>query len=202
MVCNPIDHSELSARRRLPIYLLLDCSSSMTGEPIEAIRNGVTALIADLKSNPQTLETAWISIIVFGADAWQIVPLTELISFPLIFPIIDLADESALGAALMVLDRAIDRELIRRTATNPGDYCPLVVILIDGMPSDDWESAATLLIRRHKLGGMLLYGAGPQVTPAKLAASIPGMVGVELASARPEVLTSFLSWLDQDDVTV
>ena len=27
--------------RRLPVYLLLDTSGSMTGEPIEAIKNGV-----------------------------------------------------------------------------------------------------------------------------------------------------------------
>ena len=29
--------------RRLPVYLLLDCSGSMVGEPIEAVKQGVKA---------------------------------------------------------------------------------------------------------------------------------------------------------------
>lgn len=34
--------------RRLPVYLLLDCSGSMMGEPIEAVRQGVKALLSEL----------------------------------------------------------------------------------------------------------------------------------------------------------
>ena len=41
--------------RRLPVYLLLDCSSSMMGEPIEAVRQGVETLINELKNDPQAL---------------------------------------------------------------------------------------------------------------------------------------------------
>ena len=29
--------------RRLPVYLLLDCSGSMSGEPIEAVKQGIKA---------------------------------------------------------------------------------------------------------------------------------------------------------------
>jgi uncharacterized protein YegL len=103
----------------------------MPGVPIEALRMGVGALIADFKTDAQALETAWLSVIVFASDAWQTVPLTELVSFSLMFPIVDSADESALGAALMVLSRAIDREVIRRTVDISGDYCLLVIIMID-----------------------------------------------------------------------
>ena len=34
--------------RRLPVYLLLDCSGSMGGEPIEAVRAGTRSLVMDL----------------------------------------------------------------------------------------------------------------------------------------------------------
>ena len=37
----------MAESRRLPIYLLLDTSGSMSGEPIEATRQGVKALLAD-----------------------------------------------------------------------------------------------------------------------------------------------------------
>ena len=67
--------------RRLPVYLLLDTSGSMYGEPIEAVKNGVQTLISTLRSDPYALETAYISIITFNSSAQQITPLTELASF-------------------------------------------------------------------------------------------------------------------------
>lgn len=66
--------------RRLPIYLLLDTSGSMMGEPIEAVKQGVKALLSELKSDPQTIETAYLSVITFDSHARQVVPLTELCS--------------------------------------------------------------------------------------------------------------------------
>jgi uncharacterized protein YegL len=42
--------------RRLPVYLLLDTSGSMTGEPIEAVKNGVQVMISSLRQNPQQLK--------------------------------------------------------------------------------------------------------------------------------------------------
>ena len=67
--------------RRLPVYLLLDTSGSMYGEPIEAVKNGVQTLISTLRSDPYALETAYISIITFNSSAQQITPLTELAAF-------------------------------------------------------------------------------------------------------------------------
>src|SRR5258708_8457565 len=67
--------------RRLPVYLVLDTSGSMTGEPIEAVRQGVKALLSDLRSDPQALETAYLSVITFSPTAQQVCPLTELTAF-------------------------------------------------------------------------------------------------------------------------
>lgn len=67
--------------RRLPVYLLLDISGSMHGEPIEAVRSGLSLLVTELRKNPYALETAYLSVITFGSDAKQIVPLTEFPAF-------------------------------------------------------------------------------------------------------------------------
>lgn len=61
--------------RRLPVYLLLDCSGSMSGEPIEAVKQGIKALLSELKGDPQALETACLSVITFNSTARQISPL-------------------------------------------------------------------------------------------------------------------------------
>ncbi len=73
--------------RRLPVYLLLDTSGSMHGEPIEAVKNGVQTLLTTLKQDPYALETAYVSVITFDSTARQAVPLTDLPQFqsPLFF---------------------------------------------------------------------------------------------------------------------
>ena len=63
--------------RRLPVYLLLDTSGSMYGEPIEAVKNGVQTLLTTLKQDPYALETAYVSVITFDSSARQAVPLTS-----------------------------------------------------------------------------------------------------------------------------
>lgn len=67
--------------RRFPVYLLLDTSGSMHGEPIEAVKNGVQTLLTTLKQDPYALETAYVSVITFDSSARQAVPLTDLLSF-------------------------------------------------------------------------------------------------------------------------
>lgn len=84
--------------RRLPVYLLLDTSGSMTGEPIEAVKNGVQMMMHSLRQNPQAIETAFLSIITFDSDAKQIVPLTDLASFQI--PDIKASGLTSLGASI------------------------------------------------------------------------------------------------------
>src|SRR5258707_3567670 len=99
--------------RRLPVYLVLDCSGSMSGEPIEACRQGLKALLADLRGDPQALETAYLSVITFGSTAQQVCPLTELVAFQ--EPALTASGSTALGEALTVLREAVTRE--GRTST-------------------------------------------------------------------------------------
>lgn len=87
--------------RRLPVYLLLDTSGSMYGEPIEAVKNGVQTLISTLRGDPYALETAYISIITFNSVAQQVTPLTELSAFQQ--PQIEASGCTALGEALTLL---------------------------------------------------------------------------------------------------
>lgn len=120
--------------RRLPVYLLLDCSGSMMGEPIEAVKQGVKALLSELRGDPQALETAYLSVITFDSKARQIIPLTELMQFK--EPEIHAGGATALGEALHVLRDCVNSEVRKSTETQKGDWRPLVFILTDGNPTD------------------------------------------------------------------
>ena len=94
--------------RRLPVYLLLDTSGSMSGEPIEAVKNGVQVMISSLRQNPQAIETAFLSVITFDSSARQIIPLTDLSSFQMLD--IQATGTTALGDALKVVSNCIDNK--------------------------------------------------------------------------------------------
>ena len=64
--------------RRLPVYLLIDTSGSMRGEPIESVKVGIESMISTLRQDPYALETVNISIITYDRDVKIIRPLTPL----------------------------------------------------------------------------------------------------------------------------
>ncbi len=150
-----------SYSRRLPVYLLLDCSESMAGEAIEDLQRGLDAMLIPLRNDPHALETVWLSVIAFSSYAKQVVPLTELVEFQR--PKLSVRPGTALGAALQLLRHCLQRDVIRTTLETKGDYKPLVFLLSDGAPTDDWEGAADeIKVQRNpSLANISAVGCGP-----------------------------------------
>jgi uncharacterized protein YegL len=126
-------------QRRLPVYFLVDCSESMIGSAIEAVQEGLGALINSLRSDPHALETVHVSFITFAHEAREIIPLTEL---PIVQPPnLFVSPGTSLGAGLRLLNKSILRDVRKSTVNQKGDYRPLVFLITDGQPTDDIQEA-------------------------------------------------------------
>ena len=176
--------------RRLPVYLLLDTSGSMTGEPIEAVRNGVQVLVSTLRQDPYALETAYLSVITFDSTAKQAVPLSELTAFQM--PTIQATGTTALGAALSLLATQMDKEVQKSTAEVKGDWKPLVFLMTDGMPTDDWKRGLTEL-KKRKTGLLVACAAGRSIDTSVLK-QITEIV-VQLDTADSSTIKAFFKWV-------
>ena len=114
--------------RRFPVYICIDTSNAMRGEPIEADRDGLAGLFNSLRQNPFALEIVWISIITFDLQVREILPLTELYEINL--PEINCPGNGAsfLGAALEYIALSIKKDVIIPSFKTKGDYKPTIVI--------------------------------------------------------------------------
>ena len=176
--------------RRLPVYLLLDTSFSMAGEPIDAVRSGVKLLSSTLRQDPYALETVFISIITFDTIARQIVPLTDLVNFQP--PELKVDGTTALGGAMKLLAEKVASEVIKTTPTKRGDWKPLVFIMTDGAPNDDWQSGLAVL-REQKLGVVVACAAGEGADVTILKQITDNVVRLDTADSS--AIQAFFKWV-------
>ena len=176
--------------RRLPVYLLLDTSGSMHGEPIEAVKNGVQILLSTLRQDPYALETAYLSIITFDSRARQLVPLTELALFQA--PVLQVTGTTSVGEALSLLADKVESEVTKTTADVKGDWKPLIFLMTDGSPTDDWKKGLQRL--KQVKTGMIVACAAGHGADTSILKQITEIV-VELATADSNTIKAFFKWV-------
>ena len=180
--------------RRLPLYFLLDVSESMVGEPIERVQEGIATIVRDLRTDPYALETVYISLLIFAGKAHRLAPLLELAQFyP---PRLPIGSGTSLGAALRLLMDELDQHVVRASAQTKGDWKPLVFLLTDGMPTDDYSAAVSEWQTRFKMRvNLLAIGFGNSADAQVLHQLTEHVYRFE--DTAPAAYTQFFRWISQ-----
>ena len=83
-------------------------------------------------------------------------------------------------------------EVRKTTATQKGDWKPLVFIMTDGCPTGEWEAAADK-VKAARLGNVIGCAAGPGADESVLKRVTETVLRLENTSAG--TLGAFLNWV-------
>ncbi len=180
--------------RRLPVYILLDTSGSMRGEPIHSVHVGLQAMLSALRQDPYALESVHFSIITFDVQARVYLPLTPLDQVR--FADIDVPQGGAtfMGAALKLLIECVDRDVRKSTVNTKGDWRPLVFLMTDGSPSDLYAFREAIPeLKNRNFASILACAAGPKARQQHLLELTDRVVTMDTMDAA--AFSGFFKWV-------
>ena len=180
--------------RRLPVYILLDTSGSMRGEPIHSVNVGLQSMLSALRQDPYALESVHLSVITFDLEAKVYLPLTPLDQVQI--PDLDVPSAGAtfMGAALELLAQEVGKHVQKSTDDVKGDWRPLLYLMTDGSPSDVYAYQQMLpTIKQLNFATIVACAAGPKAKTESLL-QLTNQV-VVLDSMDSNSFASFFKWV-------
>ncbi len=166
----------------------------MRGEPIESVNVGLQSMVNALRQDPYALESVHLGLITFDIEAKVIFPLTPLDEVQLPEIQVPSAGPTFLGAALKLLVKCSDHEVIKSTADKKGDWRPLLFIMTDGSPTDLQDFRDMIPeIKKRNFGNIVACAAGPKAKDAILKELTDSVVHLDTTDSA--TFAQFFKWV-------
>ncbi len=177
--------------RRLPVFFMLDTSDEMAGTFQVTMQDGLLVVKRELVQYGITSQCVYLGSVTFGGQAtpYALVPLDAFTP-----PLWQAQGTSNLKPALLSLIEALMFDLIVARADHPGDYTPLVFLILGSYPSDEWEEALEGLAQFKDNRRPLIISL---VTRPELIESVRTMsnYALLLQPAEAAYMTFFFFWV-------
>ncbi|HIP94042.1 MAG TPA: VWA domain-containing protein [Leucothrix sp.] len=180
--------------RQLPVYLLIDSSGSMNGEPINSVNEGLRAMMNALRQDPYALETVLLSVITFDREVKEIFTLTPIEEVQLDDIVPPPSGATHMGEALKYLLNRYRKDIKTKKEGVEGSFSPMVFIMTDGKPSDLqlFEEMVTK-INTLKFASIVGCAAGPKAKTEFLRQFADPVVSME--STDSSSFSAFFKWV-------
>ena len=151
-------------------------------------------MVNTLRSDPQALDSLWISIITFDREVRELVPLTELVNFQLPEVTCPQSGPTHTGMGLEMLYQKVTAEVRKSSATQKGDWRPLFFLFTDGKPSDIQLYRSMIpKIQSVNFGAIVACAAGHLADDTLLKELTPNVVHLDTADSN--TLKQFFKWV-------
>jgi len=146
----------MASARPLPVIILADVSGSMAANgKIDVLNEAVREMIATFSEEEDTRAEIHVAVITFGAEGAQL--------FKPLKPASDVTWESmtASGRTPMGGAFSIAQQIIEdRTVIPSRAYRPTIVLVSDGLPTDDWKIPLASLLTSERAAKAARFAMG------------------------------------------
>lgn len=136
MTSEVLDGIEVKKHAVLPVYLVVDVSYSMAGEPLERATAAVRDIISEIGAIPSLADAAYLSLVTFSELAATEIPLSNasrVNDVPALVP----RSSTSYAEALRHLQSEIPADIQNLKANGNRVFRPVIFFLTDGEPTDD-----------------------------------------------------------------
>lgn len=180
--------------RRLAVYLLIDTSGSMHGEPIESVNIGLRTLLSSLRQNTYARESIHMSIVTFDSLINEVLPLTPLNNIQLPEITCPKSGGTFLGEGLEVIFQKVKNDFVESTPDKEGDWKPVLIIMSDGKASDSLAYEEVIpKIKSLPFSNIIACAAGPKSVPDQLKELTSNVVSLDTMDSS--TFSTFFKWI-------
>ena len=173
---------------RLPVYLLIDSSGSMNGEPIHSVNEGLRAMMSALKQDLYALDTVHLSLITFDREIKEIFPLTPIRGIEIEDIVPPSSGPTHLGEALEYIIECYSRD------NHQNDFLPMLFVMTDGKPSDVMLfDEMSQKIKKLNFSSIIGCAAGPKAKTEYLQKFSTSVISMEMVDSSS--FLAFFKWV-------